>query len=270
MCNAAEIGRARPRGGPRASLLSFPLWRLWRRRDFRMHVTAAFVAARAPASASAFSTFPSPERPSAAFSTLFPACFPASICCPRLRDIILICFQKVQPLHISLSRSLTLSLSFFLSITPIHSRATPSRATSKATASAAAAAAASASSVSTRRSTRRRALSLAALALLLTAALTLLSPAPAPDPHRPASALATALAPLRRLLMPVIRAGVVHDTATVAGTPDVVCRYLAHFSNTPDWDPGCLSGKPVDDSPLQVGKQFALVTEFKGTKSDMM
>eukprot|EP00045_Choanoeca_perplexa_P018609 m.293193 g.293193 ORF g.293193 m.293193 type:complete len:206 (-) comp19111_c0_seq1:107-724(-) len=69
--------------------------------------------------------------------------------------------------------------------------------------------------------------------------------------------------------MPVPRAGLIQDQAVVFGEPSTVLQYLATFSNTQEWDPGCLKGKRVDSGPLKVGSQFELVTEFKGSKSDM-
>jgi len=85
-------------------------------------------------------------------------------------------------------------------------------------------------------------------------------------------AVVLALSPLGlpRLLMPVLRAGVIHDRATVYGTPKQVSAYLAKFSNAKEWDPGCLDGKPLDDGPVRVGSRFWLMTIFKGTKSEMI
>lgn len=69
--------------------------------------------------------------------------------------------------------------------------------------------------------------------------------------------------------MPVPRAGVIHDQCDVEGTPEVIFEYLATFSNTAEWDPGCLEGKRADSGPLGVGSKFDLVTTFKGSKSNM-
>lgn len=69
--------------------------------------------------------------------------------------------------------------------------------------------------------------------------------------------------------MPVPKAGVIHDEALVAGTPEQVFDYLAMFSNTSEWDPGCLEGERVGTGPIGVGTKFNLVTTFKGTKSNM-
>eukprot|EP00730_Choanoeca_flexa_P020200 TRINITY_DN9879_c0_g1_i2.p1 TRINITY_DN9879_c0_g1~~TRINITY_DN9879_c0_g1_i2.p1 ORF type:complete len:208 (+),score=35.04 TRINITY_DN9879_c0_g1_i2:80-703(+) len=71
------------------------------------------------------------------------------------------------------------------------------------------------------------------------------------------------------LNMPVPRPGLIQDEAIVYGDPATVFQYLATFSNTQEWDPGCLEGKRVDSGPLKVGSKFELVTEFKGSKSEM-
>merc|ERR1719158_2624516 len=69
--------------------------------------------------------------------------------------------------------------------------------------------------------------------------------------------------------MPVPKAGMIHDECDVAGPADVVFDYLATFSNTQEWDPGCLEGRRTDSGRLGVGSKFDLVTTFKGSKSNM-
>lgn len=43
-------------------------------------------------------------------------------------------------------------------------------------------------------------------------------------------------------------------------------RYLATFSNAAEWDPGVLSGEPLDAGPVRAGSRFRLVVPFLGTR----
>lgn len=70
--------------------------------------------------------------------------------------------------------------------------------------------------------------------------------------------------------MPIIRPGVINDQAIIKGkTQKEVFEYLANFENIASWDPGCLEGKKNEEGSVRVGTTFDLVTEFKGTKSQM-
>mmetsp|Transcript_6625 Transcript_6625/g.13428 ORF Transcript_6625/g.13428 Transcript_6625/m.13428 type:complete len:157 (+) Transcript_6625:171-641(+) len=68
---------------------------------------------------------------------------------------------------------------------------------------------------------------------------------------------------------------VLSRTATVKGSVPEVFRFIADWTHIPKWDPGTLSSVRVTDggaeagAPVGVGSQFDLVTEFRGSKSDM-
>ena len=70
--------------------------------------------------------------------------------------------------------------------------------------------------------------------------------------------------------MPVKKYGVITDNVVVDGSVKEIFDYLADFSTTEEWDPGCISAKRRETTPLAVGDTFDLVTEFKGKQSKMV
>jgi carbon monoxide dehydrogenase subunit G len=42
--------------------------------------------------------------------------------------------------------------------------------------------------------------------------------------------------------------------------------YLATFSNAAEWDPGVLSGEPLDPGPVRAGSRFRLTVPFLGAR----
>ena len=53
-------------------------------------------------------------------------------------------------------------------------------------------------------------------------------------------------------------------TIPSAWPADETFEYLAKFSNSQEWDPGVLSGEPLDAGPVQVGSRFRLIVPFLG------
>lgn len=46
--------------------------------------------------------------------------------------------------------------------------------------------------------------------------------------------------------------------------------YLAAFSNAQEWDPGVLSGEPLDAGPVRAGSRFRLVVPFLGARMPLI
>lgn len=64
---------------------------------------------------------------------------------------------------------------------------------------------------------------------------------------------------------------VLKRTATVVGSRSEVFQFIADWTHITRWDPGTLESHRVGDSssPVGLGSEFDLVTEFKGSKSNM-
>jgi Polyketide cyclase / dehydrase and lipid transport len=55
-------------------------------------------------------------------------------------------------------------------------------------------------------------------------------------------------------------------TVPSAWTADETFSYLAVFSNAAQWDPGVLTGRPLDAGPARVGSRYRLVVPFLGLR----
>ncbi len=60
-----------------------------------------------------------------------------------------------------------------------------------------------------------------------------------------------------------------HATVDSRSTAAETFVYLATFSNAAEWDPGVLSGEPLDVGPVRAGSRFRLTVPFLGARMSL-